>query len=486
MKENKIIEIIVCLICICILLPIVIVGKYDRPSADDYSYSVYTHNVIKNGGNIFDVINAAGKTNIEFYNSWQGLYSSAFMLAFQPSIYGEKLYVLTPIIILVIAYLCLLWSTDIINKNFVKRSFIFSIMSSLVILTILILWLPSKVEGLYWFNGAMNYMPWIFTDILAISLLIKLYFYDNSEKSKKIMYYITILFSTLLSFFTSGGNHVTAFANILILFMATIYLIPRKRYYSIAPLIFSIIGFIIMYFAPGTAARQSCFIKQSIFSTIFATIKYCRLLLGEWINLSWILSLVLITPISLKIIEKNNNCFSKFPLKTIICSIIIICGMCCVPYYAMGSFGAGRVKNVIWIMFVICSIIIYTQILGFLICKNIIDLSKIEKSKYYEISIIGIYFVSLIGLFGISVFGSESTSLLAIKELKNGMAKKYCQEMDSRIEKYNDKNIKDVEVEELKNKSQLLFFSDLETDPNIWPNVDIARYYDKEKVYIKK
>lgn len=215
MNENFKMEIGICILCICILLPTLIIGVYNRQSADDYGYAIQTHNAIINGGNIFNVIESAWKTDVEFYNTWQGLYTSAFILALQPAIWGESLYALTTIIVMLTAYLCLLGSIHIINKHFIKRSFLFTIMLSLIILTMLTLWLPSPLEGLYWYNGAMNYMPWAFTNILGVCILIELYFCKGEYKNKK--YILLIICSALLSFLTSGANHVTAFSNILVM-----------------------------------------------------------------------------------------------------------------------------------------------------------------------------------------------------------------------------------------------------------------------------
>ena len=45
-----------------------------------------------------------------FYETWQGTYSSAFLMSLQPGIFGERYYSLTPVILVLWSFLCL-WGT---------------------------------------------------------------------------------------------------------------------------------------------------------------------------------------------------------------------------------------------------------------------------------------------------------------------------------------------------------------------------------------
>lgn len=486
MKENKKIEICVIIICLLIILPLFIISIYNRPSADDYDYAILTHEIIENNGNFFELIKAAWDTDISFYNTWQGLYSSAFLLALQPGIFGPQYYGLTILIVSAISYVCLLISLHILNKHFLKKSFLYSITTALIVLTIIMLWLPSAVQGMYWYNGAMNYIPFIFFTILNVSLLFEA-MYSNNRKAS-----IYICISTLLSFFISGGNHVTAFANILLLFILSIICIfkdnTKKRFFTLVPLVFACIGFLLVYIAPGTQIRQDLLEKQSIIKTILATIKYLRYIASEWISFIWMIFLILITPTAIEVAQKNREKFSKrFPIIPILVAGIVLSGMLCVPYFTMGYFGEGRLTNVIWISFMIFSWIIYFFIWGYIVKKQYVDVDKILNSKHIELFklllISGCMFVLLL----FSNNNNASNSLIAIEELCNGVANAYSVEMDKRIEMYTDEKLTEVGVEPIKAKSRILYFSnDVTTDPNIWPNTSISKYYDKIIYLVEK
>lgn len=84
-------------ICMCILIlsivPMIIISIFSRPCADDYNYAISTYHLIQSGDwNIFDLLKTAYEVDFHYYNTWQGLYSSAFILSLQPGIFGEKYY----------------------------------------------------------------------------------------------------------------------------------------------------------------------------------------------------------------------------------------------------------------------------------------------------------------------------------------------------------------------------------------------------------
>ncbi len=475
-QENKKLEIGTIVTCILVLLPLLVISVYNRASGDDYDYSIITHRVVENGGNIFEILKAAWDTSVNFYNTWQGLYTSAFLLALQPGIFGESYYALTTPILLGIAYACLYASFNILNKHFVKASKLFVASVSLLVLTLLVLWMPSAIEGLFWYNGAMNYIPFAFFDILNLCLLVEIYYGGRKTKAK-----VLVVVSTVLSFLISGGNHVTAFANILILLIAVVYLLPQRRYYAITPFVSAVVGFVIMYLAPGTAIRQSAFESQSVGTTIFATIKHLRVIAGEWITLSWLLSMIVITPFVVVIVKRIRERISKhFPIVQILFAGMIVCGMFCVPYLPLGFFGEGRVTNVIWIMFMLLSMYIYILVLGYLVVNGYVNIDVLrddDKKRQWFTAAATVICICMLCVFMSN--SKTSSSLVALRELGNGVAREYGREMDARIELYLDEKEDYVSVPPIQSKSELLFHRDLEIDPFIWPNTSIGAYYGK-------
>lgn len=84
------------------LIPILMLGRYDWPSADDYSYALCTHEALLQGQCPFA---ASVKHIAACYEGWQGTFSAILLMTFTPLTASPLLYWLTPVVML--ASLCL-------------------------------------------------------------------------------------------------------------------------------------------------------------------------------------------------------------------------------------------------------------------------------------------------------------------------------------------------------------------------------------------
>ena len=341
----------------------------------------------------------------------------------------------------------------------------------------LMIWLPDIGDGLYWFNGAMNYMPWAFVNVLSLCFLLEAY---KSDKNRRIIF---VAASTALAFLTSGGNHVTAFANILLLLSALILALSKKKYFPAFPLIAACIGFVIMMVAPGTAIRQSAFESPGAVTTIIRTAMHVHGLASEWLSIKWLLSLIILTPAAIEFGHKNKEKFPKhfllYILVAIIYAVAVICGMFCVPFYAMRDFGMGRVTDVIWITFNLLSWTIYFMVIGWLASKEFISTDKILAAKHIckvRLATVALGLCLMVVIFENSI---ACWTVKATSELIHGIPQSYCAEMDQRITLYNDESLTDIVVYPIKTESDLFSEMDITEDPFTWPNTSLYNYYGK-------
>ena len=80
-----------CIGMLVLLVPVFVVAVFARPAADDYIYARATHAVVQQYGADWPrLLQAALEADAYFYNSWQGLYVSGFLLALQPGILGGQ------------------------------------------------------------------------------------------------------------------------------------------------------------------------------------------------------------------------------------------------------------------------------------------------------------------------------------------------------------------------------------------------------------
>lgn len=115
-------------------------------------------------------------------------------------------------------------------------------------------------------------------------------------------------------------------------------LFAKKRAYGIAPLGTAVLGFFIMYQAPGTAVRQAALEKETVWNTLVQSLIYIKNLVISWINLPWLIILLTLTPLLLQILDKTEQPMDRKRLLFVpVISFGLLWAMNCVPYYAMGS-----------------------------------------------------------------------------------------------------------------------------------------------------
>lgn len=474
LRESRWCNYIIIACCILILVPIFMISEYARPAADDYTYATLTHDAIANHGSVFDLLAAAWAIVSNFYNSWQGTYSSAFIMSLQPGIWGPQYYMLTPLLVLGYSFFCLFLTVHYINKWFLQKSQSFCVSVSLLILTILFLWLPSPSQGLFWYNGAMHYVPWFFSTVLNIALLLESGFTTSNRRR-----FILLAVSAVLSFVISGGNQVTAFANILLMIALFLFHPAKRRRDMLIPLIVAMIGFLLMFLAPGNTVRQSEYESKSVIVTVIRVLYHTIPQFSEWLSFNWFFSLIILTPFVLDIATKNQYFVSGWKLLLVfLISFAVLCGMFCVIYMPTGTFGEDRLTNVIWFAFMIFSWINYAFLVIYLYSHKYILIKSAGHPVIWTVLTVFCLFVLFAGTCG----DARSSSYTACTEILSGEAQLFAQEWDERYAILEDDSIKEVEFTPLTATQSMLFLSEFSTDSSHWLNDAVAGYFDKETV----
>ena len=81
-------------------------GRYVYPQGDDFEYGAYSHQALEAGEGLGGALSGAVKMVAKSYQIWQGTFSSIFLMALQPGIWGEEYYHLTPFLLLFLFFLC--------------------------------------------------------------------------------------------------------------------------------------------------------------------------------------------------------------------------------------------------------------------------------------------------------------------------------------------------------------------------------------------
>ena len=188
-----------------LLLPVLVLAVFARPSADDFIYAARTHAVVQQYGlDLPRLLRAAWDTNVYYYENWQGLYVSGFTLAFQPAIFGNRYYGATLVCVLLPLFFCLygLARCVVLRLDPAQKRLPWAL--ALLLTFAFIEGMPAPVEGLYWFNGAMNYLPYFSLAALNAGLAFALCFADKLPTHCKFFYAAAGCVCSLVI----GGGHL--------------------------------------------------------------------------------------------------------------------------------------------------------------------------------------------------------------------------------------------------------------------------------------
>lgn len=451
------------------IVPFVVISYYSRPCIDDYNFSYEMLAMMEREKiTVLSVLKAAFETDMNFYKSWNGLYTSGFLQAMQPGSYlGERNYYVGTIFLLVLMFAgSYYFSKTILRISNYKLK---PILPATILFSFFIHGMINTCQGLYWWCGACDYITFINLTMINISLVLNYYF----DEKNSVRY---ILLSMLVSFINSGGNHITAFLNILILLVLSVVCVVKKKKYGVlVTLATAIGGFLLVVFAPGTRVRMGEFEQRSIIETITKTAeRFINLLLSKdyMMNFRFVIYLALL--IMLGSMIKDNRRLKSLNINPIVLFLLFSmfqCGMLAVPYYAMGTFGAGRIKNIIWMAFMIFTGVYVLYCVTWLCNKNETINNYIDKVKNYNKKPLVIIACIALVLFSKNMYS-------VVQELLDGTAKTFGEQYNERYELMKKhKGTKEIVYVDEVIDSKNLKFLDITTDVNYWSNIWWSDYY---------
>ncbi|MCK5812496.1 MAG: oligosaccharide repeat unit polymerase, partial [Clostridiales bacterium] len=296
-KKYTIIAIICWALLISSLIPMFRYAKYTNPSADDYTYSNSAKLEYDQSESIFLTIKAGLNKTIKSYSSWQGTYFGTFLMSISPNAFSISLYKIAPILLILIFILSVLLFIFVSIKFLFNSKIIYAFIISPIIIFLSFSFIPSLVEGIYWYNGA-----WYYTFSYCLSLILFssiILFLKHINKKIRITNYIIAI---LLALMISGSNFTTSFFTFIILLSLTIIMFiyrSNNKLYILGITAISLIGLLLSYLAPGNSVRGDVInLKLSILDSIFYSIKGTFIFNSDWLIHNFIfVFLILLIPL---------------------------------------------------------------------------------------------------------------------------------------------------------------------------------------------
>lgn len=287
---------IVCsLICLILLIPTVYLGKYNFMKADDYSYGNVTHNTFVRTGSVVETVKAAVSTAKTNYYTWQGTFSSIFLMSLHPGVFDYRLYKLVPAMMISMILLSdfLLTRTLVCKVLGNKLSYAIIISSILSIMTIERMY---TVPGaIFWYNAAVHYIFAQCCFFILADVYIRLAL--DEPKIKKVF---MVIISLILAVEVGGSNYGTILiASVALFSLTSLLLALRKKgaLLTIPSLIIEITGMIINAMAPGNKVRGAYYEGCSAVTSILGSFKSIFEFSIKWMDVFTIVVLIMMVPI---------------------------------------------------------------------------------------------------------------------------------------------------------------------------------------------
>ena len=285
------------------LIPVLIIGKYDYPSADDFSMGLGTRLVYEATGSLLAVAGKILSETVRYYRTWIGYFTSCLFTTVSPATFGEGWYALTPAVILlalhvgVAVFFYALMEKALGMNRYARRCM------TVLALFLMVQRMPEgslRVEAFYWYSGAGNYTLTFSAGLLYLAFYV-LSVCGVRSKNRSLF----LVLACIMGFLAGGGNYLSALSFAVVSVLFAVYLVKRKTRQgensrmgrlcvigSLLPAAFYLCGFAVSCLSPGNRIRggeaEGYGALKSILLSLYYTLSYP---LNQWMN--WAVLLIL-------------------------------------------------------------------------------------------------------------------------------------------------------------------------------------------------
>lgn len=486
---------------ILLLIPVLLIGRYDVPSADDFSMGLGTRLTYEATGSVLAVPGKVLSETVRYYRTWIGYFTSCLFTTVSPATFGEKWYVLTPVIILlalhlgVAAFLYALMEKALGMNRWVRRCM------TVLMLLLMIQLMPEgslRVEAFYWWSGAGNYTLTFAVGLLYLAFLL-LAAYAGREKIRTLFFILACVFG----FFAGGGNYLSSlsWAIVTVLLGAALLLVRFGKRGGISlrfllPMAFLLAGFAASCLAPGNRIRggeaEGYGGVKAVLLSLYYTLSYP---LNQWMNWAVLLVLATLAVIFWMGFQTDRNAggaFSRltfaFPFQAAVLGYGIVSAVVTPALFAQGNMDAGRIQSTFWLHAVLVLALLEWYLVGGLYKarqehKETCDGGKGTDCRREVLLIRGLaLFLVVFSLLTVKADPDFYTASSAVSALLDGSAVQYGKESKERLLLLQDPEAEDVVLPRYTVHPQLLYFADVSEDPEDWANQKMSDYYGKRSI----
>ncbi|RKM57861.1 hypothetical protein D6855_12485 [Butyrivibrio sp. CB08] len=476
---------------VLMLVPMLILGFFDFPSADDFSMALQTHQAFVETGSVFSAVVASLQKAWLVYSQYEGYFFSIILTNVCPSAFSESLYFLTPFIMLGMLTFGVLYFFDALFVRVWKLDKDLTHIVAMITLILMVQSLPReglRVEAFYWYSGAINYTFTFGMGFFWLGLLMRAV-YDEDARTRKRK----LIWATFWGFWMGGANYLTALElaiiSVLILFIC--FMVKRGVFKQETswkniwiPAVANLIGFACSCFTPGNLVRgaetEHISAVKSVLLSLYSTFDMMITDMSRWEL--WV-ALILLVPVFWTMAGGLKARF-EHPFMFVLFSFLLVSSNMTPPFFAVGNIGAGRLKALGWMEFVVMAVLTLFYLTVWArqqLTERASDDATLSVRASFVIAVcLGfLIFGSALNVIPEHDYYSGTSALFA---LLDGTAATYKQENTERLGILRDDSIRDAELMEYSVHPEMLFYWDVTTNKDEWVNTATATYYNKDTV----
>ncbi len=491
------------------LVPLLIIGRYDYPSADDYTMALGTRLTYESTGSLCAVGRTVLGETARYYRTWIGYFTSCLFTTVNPAVFGEKWYALTPVIVLsglhagVIAFFYVLLERVLGIGRYARRCI------TVLALFLMIQQMPEgglRAEAFYWYSGAGNYTL-TFSLVLLYLAAYLLGIFCRGRKGRR---WLAAAAGT--GFFAGGGNYLSALSAAIVSVCGCLWLIWENRTRQekggnesacapksgilpeLLPAVCMLCGFALNCLAPGNQVRgadaQGFGALKSILLSFYYTLLYP---LNQWMNWSVLLLLALTAAMFWMSFDEHGaeedggasrlgwQIAFDHPLPVSLFAYGLVSATVTPALYAQGNISAGRIQSTFWLHYVLVLILLEWYLVGAF--RKILGRTagKPGSGALKTTIVLGgvLLIFSVLTMKGNPYFYTFGS---AVEDLRNGSAGAYGRENAEREAVLKDAGQEDAVLVRYTARPELLYYQDISEDPDDWVNRRLCQYYHKKSV----
>lgn len=469
---------------VLMLVPMLLVARYNVPCADDYHFGAPTHAAWQATHSLAAVVKAAGEKVAERYANWQGTYSAMFLMALQPAVFGNGFYALVPFLTLGMlaagtCFFCLSLFAKLLGASRWQ-----ALVLALVWLGIDTQLLPSAVQGFYWYNGAIFYTFFFGVQLFYFGLVARCLAAQHAPRGRSAA---CVAGLCVLGLFLSGGNLVTAFGTLLILacVLCLLALCKNRRWrVLVLPFLCLAAGFAINVCAPGNRVRQAAEGGTPLFAplAVWRAIQEAAVQFWKPRTVLVVLALVFLAPVLWNAAAAARIRF-RWPLFFLVLTLGLYAAQFCPTWYALKQAGPARLLDIIFYSAFFWMAVNLFYFLGWLQRRLWAENGAVPQARYSLGFVAAVAAALALGCFVLRDTLNFS-SVQALNAVRTGQAQQYHAEFEARVEILEDTAQPDAVLQPYSVHPRVLYFDDATPDAANWRNEAMADYYGKHSVIV--